>query len=248
MRGRDEIAAMWAMLCAATRDKGRDAWSPAGQRHPRRRAQRPRALGSALPLQRHRPAGAQPHRRAVRVSRRPDRRPSRPLRFLGLGAPGAGRARLAARLDADAAPQGARARAAANLAAFRAAELPDGLVSRSPIRRANEEAARELVLAQRRVGAGALGARCARAATAPDRQRSRRAPDRAAQRLGAPGRNLPVRAPRLAAAAAGQASDASTSGRSRASTTRTCRCAMRRCRCNGARAATRAPSSASTAC
>ena len=27
LRGRDEIAAMWAMLCQATRDKGRDAWS-----------------------------------------------------------------------------------------------------------------------------------------------------------------------------------------------------------------------------
>lgn len=27
LRGRDEVAAMWRMLCAATRDKGRDAWS-----------------------------------------------------------------------------------------------------------------------------------------------------------------------------------------------------------------------------
>ena len=27
LRGRDEIAAMWDMLCTATRDKGRDAWS-----------------------------------------------------------------------------------------------------------------------------------------------------------------------------------------------------------------------------
>lgn len=27
LRGRDEIAAMWDMLCTATRDTGRDAWS-----------------------------------------------------------------------------------------------------------------------------------------------------------------------------------------------------------------------------
>jgi hypothetical protein len=27
LRGRDQIAAMWDMLCTATRDKGRDAWS-----------------------------------------------------------------------------------------------------------------------------------------------------------------------------------------------------------------------------
>ena len=27
LRGRDEIAAMWNMLCSATRDKGMDAWS-----------------------------------------------------------------------------------------------------------------------------------------------------------------------------------------------------------------------------
>lgn len=27
LRGRDEIAAMWEMLCTATRDTGRDAWS-----------------------------------------------------------------------------------------------------------------------------------------------------------------------------------------------------------------------------
>ena len=27
LRGRDEVASMWRMLCAATRHKGRDAWS-----------------------------------------------------------------------------------------------------------------------------------------------------------------------------------------------------------------------------
>src|SRR5688500_9727603 len=26
LKGRDQVGAMWAMLCAATRDRGRDAW------------------------------------------------------------------------------------------------------------------------------------------------------------------------------------------------------------------------------
>jgi hypothetical protein len=79
---------MWRMLCAATRDKGRADWKLETRDITDRSAHwdahyRFSATGRLV---------RQPHRCRVRVRpARPDPAPPRPLRLLGLVAPGAGR-------------------------------------------------------------------------------------------------------------------------------------------------------------
>ena len=71
---------MWRMLCTNGRDLQLEFSGIVADD-----ARGPGALGRALHLQRHRPQGAQPHRRTLRVPRRPDRAPRRPLRLLAPG-------------------------------------------------------------------------------------------------------------------------------------------------------------------
>jgi hypothetical protein len=104
LHGADQIGGMWRMLCTATKAKGMAHWKLQVSRITERSAH-----WDALPFFRHRPTCAEPHRRRVRVrQRRSHHTPPRPLRLLGVVAPGARPAGLAAGLDALAAQQGAR--------------------------------------------------------------------------------------------------------------------------------------------
>jgi hypothetical protein len=110
---RSELAACGA-CCAATRDKGRADWKLETRDITDRSAHwdahyRFSATGRLV---------RQPHRRRVRVRpARPDPAPPRPLRLLGLVAPGAGHAGADPGLDADV-PQQVQRQAAENLRAF----------------------------------------------------------------------------------------------------------------------------------